>query len=198
MQTKLYRQIDQQIKRHGDLGFNFAFWIRDDDTSKTGPKLAHMLKICQGSRLLLAIIPEAVDKNLSTFVNQYDPPPEYMHQMNPSDRQQNMQIAVAQHGWNHQNHAPQNHKKMELGYQTPTALRLQLLKGATILKKIFTTRWAAGLVPPWNRIDLSIFDHWDNHPYQWISCFESQPLFNPLSKQPFDLTKTQNKTVKNN
>jgi len=64
---------------------------------------------------------------------------------------------VVQHGYAHRNHAPPGARNWELGPHRPAAVSAaELAQGLECLRRGFGGRFAAVLVPPWNRIDPEV------------------------------------------
>ena len=62
-------------------------------------------------------------------------------------------VTIVQHGYAHRNHAPPGARSCELGAHRPVAsIVAELREGREQLERRFGTRFAAFLVPPWNRI----------------------------------------------
>ena len=116
---------------------SLTFWLRDDDACRDSPGLQRLFAIAERSALpiALAAVPATLERS---FV----------------DALAHMQLAiVVQHGYAHRNHAPPHERKMELGVHRDVRQTLvELSRGADILRDAFGPRFAAVLVPPWNRI----------------------------------------------
>ncbi|WP_374634894.1 polysaccharide deacetylase family protein [Paracoccus sp. (in: a-proteobacteria)] len=118
-----------------DRGRSLRFWLRDDDATRPGPALAHLLTLCAGrdAPATLAVIPAYVQADLAPAL--------------PAGTR------VALHGWAHENHAPPGEKKQELGAHRPAGQVLaQLAQGHRHLRALFPGHLIDLLVPPWNRI----------------------------------------------
>jgi hypothetical protein len=64
---------------------------------------------------------------------------------------------AVQHGYAHRNNAPPAERKEELGHHREVGATLtELAQGLDILRRSFGERFAAVLVPPWNRIGEQI------------------------------------------
>ncbi len=122
-------------------GVGAAFWWRDDDAQTASAELEWMLDLAQtyDAPLGLAVIPLGMDDTLVSRVRSLDA------------------VAVLQHGFSHENHAPPGEKKMELGMHRPSAvIDLELATGFKALGDAFGEQFLPVLVPPWNRIATSL------------------------------------------
>jgi hypothetical protein len=117
-----------------------GFWWRDDDAARPGPKLDRLLGLAGTVPLSLAVIPRKVQDSLARRVADH----------NGHGRS----LAILQHGYAHENHAPSTEKKAELGAHRPTGAMLEELeRGRARLSALFGPLFAPVLTPPWNRID---------------------------------------------
>lgn len=117
------------------------FWLRDDDAVEPTAALSRLVALCERHHipLVLAVIPAHADTRLSDFLH---------------DR---THVEVALHGWSHENHAPPDQKKQELGSHRATGVVMaELAKGRERLDALFGARFVPVLVPPWNRIDKAL------------------------------------------
>ena len=118
-------------------GRRIVFWWRDDDAETPTPALDRLLDLSARRRLplALAVIPDGATDALAERIR--DEP----------------LVAVLQHGWRHENHAPPGTKKVELGADRPTDEMLaELAAGREKLARLFGQKFLPILVPPWNRI----------------------------------------------
>lgn len=122
------------VKARGDA---IDIWWRDDDATEATPQLKRLLSLAREaeSSVALAVIPDRVAPNLVTA-------------------SEDMPILI--HGIAHQNHAPPQQKKQELGFQPTEALVEALRVRRERLERLFGTRALPVLVPPWNRIDPAL------------------------------------------
>lgn len=168
-------QIAATLTRWAEHGYECAFWLRDDDSTRPSKRLAAFLQASSEATLALAVIPAHAQHALAPFLDRFDPP-----NQNP----QSQRIIVAQHGWRHQNHAPSTQKKMEFGpHRSSACMREELMHGQQKLLRLFAHRLSPGLVPPWNRITMDLFAGWLDNPYRWLSCFGSTSPTTVLPKQ---------------
>ena len=114
-----------------------TFWWRDDDATAPSPALDRLLGLADkyAVPLALAVIPAPVQPALAARVAKAG------------------DVAVLQHGWSHDNHAPDGQRACELDDAWPAEeLRRDLPSGWRRLQALFGDRAAPVLVPPWNRI----------------------------------------------
>lgn len=124
-----------------DRGQVARFWLRDDDAIEPTPALARLLDL--GARhdvpLALAVIPAGAGVPLTQLLAGH------------------AGVDVALHGWSHENYAPADEKKQELGPHRPAeSVLAELAEGSRRLGKLFGAQFVPVLVPPWNRIDEAL------------------------------------------
>ena len=86
--------------------------------------------------LLLAVVPAMLDETTTRTIRGYG------------------NATIAQHGWEHRDHAATGMKKIELGGKVDrVALASVLARGRGHLATTFGARYSNIMVPPWNRID---------------------------------------------
>ena len=132
-----WRSLDGELDLWTEAGESATFWWRDDDARGPGRALDALIEAAaaHGAPLALAVIPADSDADLKPCLEAH-----------PA-------ISVLQHGYAHQNHAPETEKKQELGRHRPFPTVLgELATGQDRLARIFGARFHAVLVPPWNRI----------------------------------------------
>ena len=128
--------LDAELAAWAAAGRRATFWWRDDDATRPGPRLDQLLGLAAQHHvpLTLAVIPHAATDDLRATV-----------QNTAAD------VAVAQHGYAHQNHAGTGEKSMELGGHRPAPhVIAELAVGHQRL-----AAWPGFvplMVPPWNRI----------------------------------------------
>lgn len=129
------RALLETLDRCAEAGQPARLWLRDDDAVEPTPALHRLLRMAEGVPLTLAVIPAHTGQALADRLA--DAP----------------QVAVAVHGWSHQNHAGMGEKKQELGLHRPADRVLDdLARGFGHLSALHGPRFAPVLVPPWNRI----------------------------------------------
>ncbi len=117
------------------------FWWRDDDAQKPSVQLDQLLAISDKHNvsLALATIPDGVQAGLVECLGGRD------------------QVYVLQHGFSHQNFAPETERKMELGWhRSGTQIKTQIAAGFADLQTLFGEQFVPAMVPPWNRIDSRV------------------------------------------
>ena len=129
------------LNKRKDAGKPVTFWLRDDDAIEPTKPLEDLLTLTTryAIPLTLAVIPaHSTDALAQRLVAQNH-------------------VAVAVHGWSHQNHAPVDEKKQELGLHRPIdEILTELARGYSVLAKQHAQHFVPLLVPPWNRIDPAI------------------------------------------
>jgi predicted glycosyltransferase/peptidoglycan/xylan/chitin deacetylase (PgdA/CDA1 family) len=137
--ARLRRRIVAALDRRAVSGEAFAFWWRDDDAVAPTPALGRLLTLAARLRvpISLAVIPARAQESLAAELAAH------------------AAVAVLQHGWSHENHAPPDAKKAELTGDVGERLR-ELGEGRDRLAALFGNRVVPVLVPPWNRIDAGL------------------------------------------
>lgn len=133
-----------------------TLWWRDDDARLPSPHLDRLIELSAASAtpLVLAAIPHEIDSSLKHTI------------------QTGPHISIVQHGWSHSNHAPANEKKCELGnHRDLNEILQELSAGAEILASFFANRFLPVLVPPWNRISITVASHLQSCGYIGLSRF---------------------------
>ena len=118
-------------------GRQIAMWWRDDDAVTSTPELDGL--IARAARhdvpIALAVIPKLAEAGLADRL------------------QAHPHVSVHQHGFAHDNHAPQGSKKAEFGPHRPLdEMMRDLFEGYRRMSSLFGPRFAHVLTPPWNRI----------------------------------------------
>ena len=136
-----WQKLDDELDAWRAAGRCATLWCRDDDACRDSPALQRLLGIAQGADVpvAIAVIPAALEPDLVGAVARSG-------------------IAtVVQHGYAHRNHAPSGERNRELGSHRPLSVTAaELEQGNGILRSSFGERFAAVLVPPWNRIDAGV------------------------------------------
>ncbi len=131
-----WRALSREWDRWRAEGRVATIWLRDDDASRPGPRLEHLLRLTSMVPLGLAAIPARIDPSLAAVLAPYP------------------RVRVLQHGLRHVNHAPADEKKAEFGSHRPIAeMRAEVREGWQIVCDRFPERAVGIFVPPWNRID---------------------------------------------
>lgn len=130
-----WQALQQELERWSEPA---TFWWRDDDATRSGPALEHLLNLAShhGLPLHLAVIPALSDASLAQRLDHANV------------------VWVLQHGYDHSPHAHPGERKRELGGPRPRdEILQQLALGRAQLQQLFGDRVLDILVPPWNRID---------------------------------------------
>lgn len=133
-----WASLDGELSRWTDAGRVATMWWRDDDVEAVTPALERLLEMRRAYDigLALAVIPAALDAGLPARL-----------------RDEPDALVVLQHGYAHQNHAPADEKKAELGPHRPATVVLgELGTGLLAMAQAFEGRFLPVMVPPWNRI----------------------------------------------
>jgi hypothetical protein len=151
-----WRRLDFELDAWRESGRRATLWLRDDDACRDSPALRRLLGVARAMEVpaALAAIPAALEATLIDAVAALD-------------------IAtVLQHGYAHRNHAPPGARKWELGAHRPVdAIIAELQEGFGALERAFGTRFAAVLVPPWNRIDPEVISRLPHAGFHGLSTF---------------------------
>ncbi len=149
----------ETLNERVETGAPVQFWLRDDDAVEPTSKLEQLLALADVYEvpLTIASIPASSSDALADRLARED------------------RVSVAVHGWSHQNHAPSNEKKQELGLHRPAPLVLdELSQGLSYLSRLYGKRFVPLLVPPWNRIDAVLVKQLTAIGFRGLSTFGSQ------------------------
>lgn len=133
--------LENELEAWAGAGQVATLWWRDDDAKSVTPELDKLLELRKqvAVPLALAVIPAGAHDPLA-------------RRLAPL-----AEITVLQHGYAHENHAPEGEKKSELGAGRPMQHALgELIAGRGLLEKLFTMRMLPVLVPPWNHVDAAL------------------------------------------
>ena len=132
-----WQGLEAQLAQLKARGESISFWWRDDDAVEPTPQLTRLLQLSHemNAPVALAVIPAQVSPDLVEASGD---------------------AAILIHGVAHQNHAPADRKKQELGFQPVDIMVDALRKGRDKLATLFGQRALPVLVPPWNRIDPTL------------------------------------------
>lgn len=152
------------------------FWLRDDDAVEPGGALEQLLALGREHAvpMTLAVIPAKTGAALAERLR---------HEA---------ATTVAVHGWSHENHAPPQEKKQELGPHRPLSeITRELRRGFVLLKEQFSDGFVPVLVPPWNRIDPLLLPELATCGFKALSVFgpvkQKQAAFLPVINTHVDL-----------
>lgn len=133
--------LNNELEKWTDLGMTAEFWWRDDDVQRPSAPLTRLLSISEkyDAPLALAAIPDGVAPLLSQALSSCEG------------------VSVLQHGFSHQNFAPDTERKMELGWhRSELEITAQIKLGKEKLDALFGRQFVSVMVPPWNRIDSRV------------------------------------------
>jgi len=137
----MFKHLAEELDHCATAGQLAQFWWRDDDAQILTPELMRLLDLSAQHQapLSLATIPHGIDGNLVDVV------------------QGLKQVSILQHGYSHQNFAPPEQRKMELGWHRPIAgIDADIARGFSCLAGRFGAQFVPLMVPPWNRIDARV------------------------------------------
>lgn len=150
-----WAQLETALDAVAGRGETIRFWWRDDDAGENSPALARLLETAERLNLplALAVVPAWLQ-------------PDVQGQIAASP-----ETTVLQHGYAHVNHAKKDAKSIELGGRGLDPILEELRQGFTILEDAFGAAFLPVLVPPWNRIDTSLYPHLRQGGYAGLSVF---------------------------
>jgi hypothetical protein len=153
---EIWQPLTTELARWRQAGRTADFWLRDDDAIEPTAALDRLLAATAAHEVpvALAVIPALTGAPLAERVAREN------------------HVTVAVHGWSHENHAPQDEKKQELGRHRPREIVLaELSQGRARLQRLHAGRFAPMLVPPWNRIDADLLPHLAGIGFSALSVF---------------------------
>jgi len=159
----IWAMLEAELSAWSAIGRSASFWWRDDDATASGPKLGQLISLTQSSGLLLAVIPNRLEKSLISALA------EASH------------VRVAQHGYEHINHAPrgQGLGAWELGlHRGVDAVMSELDTGRECLQSHFGLQFLPVVVPPWNRIATELMQPIASRGYKGVSAFGPRTAVN--------------------
>lgn len=145
-------------------GKRATLWWRDDDAIAPTAALDQLLKLHRTANapLALAVVPAKARKDLPPALS--------------GDG-----IAVLQHGYTHENFAPPDEKKSELGVHRPAQVVVgELATGWDTLSTSFGARALPVLVPPWNRVAPYLVPMLPELRYAGLSTFGARTRKHPV------------------
>lgn len=156
MNDTTWQPLIEALGRWRYAGRRPTFWLRDDDAIEPTPALDRLVALTgkHDLPLGLAVIPAHAEEALA-------------HQI--ADKPH---VTALVHGWSHDNHAPPQAKKQELGPHRPAEIVLdELAQALRRIEHLFGAQSAPLLVPPWNRIDAPLVPHLTGLGYRGLSVF---------------------------
>ncbi|MBX2878565.1 MAG: polysaccharide deacetylase family protein [Granulosicoccus sp.] len=154
--NELMQPLTDALDACASAGQHVDFWLRDDDAVQPSDSLNRLLLLTKKHEIpvMLAVIPAHSDDKLSQYLARFD------------------HVSVAVHGWSHQNHAPREQKKQELGEHRSASIVLkELAYGYEHLSQSYPSAFVPVLVPPWNRISATIVSGLHPIGYKALSTF---------------------------
>jgi hypothetical protein len=151
-----WQPLRDELRRWSEAGRKVKLWFRDDDAIEPTPALDRLLSLANrfDVPMALAIIPGPTGEPLAERLASEN------------------RITATVHGWTHQNYAPDDTKKQELGLHRPQQIVLdELHRGFDKLKALYVKQFVPLLVPPWNRIDDALLPHLAPFGYRAVSVF---------------------------
>ena len=151
-----WRRLDSELDGWRDSGRRVTLWWRDDDACRDSPALRRLFGVARGMDVpvALATIPAALEASLVDAVRE------------------SATATVVQHGYAHRNYAPPEARNWELGAHRPVdSIIAELQEGFGALEQAFGTRFAAVLVPPWNRIDPEVISRLPGARFHGLSTY---------------------------
>lgn len=138
----LKEELDAWAAVRNGAGRQATFWWRDDDAVVPTPPLCRLLDIAAAADVpvALAVIPRDTGEPLRLHL------------------ETRPQAFVLQHGWSHDNHAPDGERQEEFGVHRPLPVMLDELTRGWAKLSVFA-RALPVMVAPWNRMDAHLLAH---------------------------------------
>ncbi|MBC8158021.1 MAG: polysaccharide deacetylase family protein [Alphaproteobacteria bacterium] len=137
----VWQELDRELEEWRRVGREATLWWRDDDATEPSPMLDRLTGLSEtyAVPVALAVVPAEIKPSLFTRLAAAE------------------NCTVVQHGYGHTNNAPDGEKKAEFGpHRNQDEMLGELTEGAKMMQGF--DRAYPALTPPWNRIDLSLFD----------------------------------------
>ncbi|TCU37762.1 polysaccharide deacetylase family protein [Rhizobium azibense] len=163
--SSIWKPLREELARWREAGRVARFWWRDDDAIEPTAALDRLLglAIAHETPLTVAVIPAKTGPALSQRLSGA------------------RGVSVAVHGWSHENYAPLQEKKQELGGHRPAEAVLgELYDGLLTLQRLHPASCIPMLVPPWNRIDGSLVPKLPALGFECISTFGRATAEGPM------------------
>ncbi|RUM98943.1 polysaccharide deacetylase [Pseudaminobacter arsenicus] len=160
---QIWQPLAEELNRWNHAGRTATFWLRDDDAVEPTAQLDRLLRLTGTFAIptVLAVIPACTDEALADRLIT-EP-----------------HISVAVHGWSHENHAPADEKKQELGpHRLRQIILTELATALARMQQLHGQRLIPMLVPPWNRIDSGLL------PDLGALGFETLSVYGPATPSP--------------
>lgn len=162
-----WRELEAELDTWIRLDRMARFWWRDDDAVDHTPSLDRLIGLAQEHAvpITLAVIPARMERAL---VRRVAASPEL--------------ITLVQHGFAHQNHAPQGEKRAELGADRPLAVvREELARGAVRMSAEVRSLALPVLVPPWNRLSAALVPELAEIGFTGLSLYQARRTLLPAA-----------------
>lgn len=157
-----WEDLRQELDAWGGDGRCATFWWRDDDAVHPTPPLSRLLDIAAAADtpVALAVIPRDTGEALR------------------ADLADRPQAFVLQHGWSHDNHAPDGDRQEEFGVHRPLPAMLdELSRGWTKIAAF--ARAMPVMVAPWNRMDAHLLPYLPDAGLKGVSTLGPRPAAEP-------------------
>lgn len=141
--TPSFDNLVRELDLWADEGSVAEFWWRDDDAIEPTEALAKLLDLSDAYEIEVAIA--VIPANASAAL--------------PTEFAARRHVAILQHGYAHENHAPPGAKSVECGGDRPVEVVLEeLTEGRQLMDNLFGIRSERILAVPWNRIERPVLD----------------------------------------
>ncbi len=127
-------ELTEELDRWQEAGATATFWWRDDDAVDDTPQLDVLLKHAGTIPLGLAVMPGLATRELATRLAKH------------------ASVAVLQHGWRHDNHAPSGNSEYPASRSMADVSR-ELADGRRVLTTLFGPQAIPVFAPPWHGFD---------------------------------------------
>jgi hypothetical protein len=146
--------LEQELRLWRSAQLNLPIWWRDDDAISQTSTLDRMTKLAERLEVAihLAVIPKHADASLVAVC------------------QDQPRLVPMVHGWAHQNHATEGHKKAEFG-EMRQELDEDAQAGIKQMRTLFSDGFVEIFVPPWNRIEPKLMSKLATFGYKAVSTF---------------------------
>lgn len=158
-----WAKLREELAELRSAEMRLPIWWRDDDAIQPTTELDRLTIMSQrtGVPVHLAVIPKFAGPPLADQVKGVS------------------NLIPVVHGWAHQNHAPAGSKKAEFGAGRAGAAQ-DAANGLTSLRTLFGAQLAPMFVPPWNRIDPTIYSELVKAGYKILSTFTPRTTAKPV------------------
>ena len=157
----IFDPLLEELDQWNFEGEEATFWWRDDDAQTDQPALVNLAELSRryAVPIALAVIPVGAEQSLWELIERY-----------PT-------LTVLQHGYRHQNHAPEGEKKQELGeHRALQTVLAEIEDGFRLLGAAPEGRLCPVLVPPWNRLSPDLLPCLQEIGLKGLSCFGARKV----------------------